>query len=132
MIALDTNILVRLFVHDDAAQSARAERMILRHCSKRDPGLVLLMNLCEAVWVLRDVYRYGKAEICGFLEVLLNMETLRVESGEAALAALEDYRQGTADYADYLMLHRSVELSAGKFHTFDRRLAQHPLAALVE
>lgn len=130
MIALDTNLLLRLLVQDDEEQCAKAENLLKERCTRHDPALVMLMNLCEAVWVLRDVYCYSKAEICGVLEVLLNMEKLVIEAGDVALRALEDYQRGQADFADYLVLRQSMALGADRFYTFDRKLAKHPLADL--
>ena len=43
MIGLDTNVLVRYLAQDDAAQSARASRLIERQLSEREPGFVGLV-----------------------------------------------------------------------------------------
>ena len=51
MVALDTNVVVRLLVRDDAAQTRKAEQTFLRHA--RGDGVFLpLVVLVETAWVL--------------------------------------------------------------------------------
>ena len=56
MIGLDTNVLVRYLVQDEANQSARATRLIERELSEREPGFIGLIVLVETCWVLKRLY----------------------------------------------------------------------------
>ena len=47
-----------------------------------------------------------------------------VDVGAAIQAALDDYKSGPADFADYLALHQARALGASKLLTFDRKLAK--------
>ena len=80
---VDTNILVRAVVLDDAKQGKAAAKLLT------DASLVAiaLPCLCELVWVLEDVYHYGKTQIAGTLEHLLRSRELRVQNSERAWAA---------------------------------------------
>ena len=63
MIALDTNVLVRLLVEDDAAQAARARRLVEACSEAGDVCLVSIPVLCELEWVLESVYRAPRADV---------------------------------------------------------------------
>lgn len=67
MIALDTNVLVRYVVEDDAAQTAAAVAMIERAVERDEPLFVPQIVLCELVWVLSHAYRFNREEVVGVL-----------------------------------------------------------------
>lgn len=72
MTAIDTNVLVRYLVRDDAEQ-AEAARALLEGLTQRHPGFVCREVAIEVVWVLERVYRFGRAEIADvLLELLAN------------------------------------------------------------
>ena len=71
MIGLDTNVLVRYIVQDDARQSRAAVRLIERNCTIESPGHVSLLVLIELVWVLGGAYMYQKAVIVSVVQQLL-------------------------------------------------------------
>jgi predicted nucleic-acid-binding protein len=53
--SIDTNVLVRLLVQDDAEQSARAVAL-LRKILSEDGVWISLIVIVETVWVLRSGY----------------------------------------------------------------------------
>ena len=57
MIGIDTNVIMRYIAQDDAAQSARATRLIEGECSPVAPGFVALVVLVETVWVRTDGFQ---------------------------------------------------------------------------
>jgi predicted nucleic-acid-binding protein len=116
-VALDTNVLVRYLVWDDAAQAARAAAVIEGAVEIYVPGIVL----CETVWVLRRAYRLTESDILRALRVFMaagNVVLDRV-AAEAGLRMLE--RAG--DYADGVALHDARRAGAEEMVTFDRRFA---------
>ena len=56
-VAVDTNVLVRAVVRDDAKQAKLAAKLLLN----ADLIAVALPCLCEFVWVLRRVYGFTPA-----------------------------------------------------------------------
>ena len=64
MAAVDTNVLVRLLVADDPAQTRRA----LAYLEARRPLWISAVVLVETVWVLTAVYGWSKAQILAMLE----------------------------------------------------------------
>ncbi len=59
--------------------------------------------LCELVWVLRGAYGYEKEEIVAVLEKMFSTVEFSIEDKDIAYGALEDYRCGPGDFADYLI-----------------------------
>jgi predicted nucleic-acid-binding protein len=123
MVGLDTNILVRYFARDDAAQ-LRKVRALMQRLSPENPGYISHITLVELIWVMRTVYGATRARIANVVESLLNATDLRFENETLVTLAWNAYCAGKADFADYLMelSHRA----AGCTHTvtFDRLAAQ--------
>ena len=88
MIGLDTNVLLRYIVRDDAAQAKAAGRLIEARCSKDAPGHVSHVVLAELAWVLGRGYGYAKAEVVKVMEAILSSAELKVQESALAWAAL--------------------------------------------
>lgn len=127
MIGLDTNVLVRYLTQDHEEQAARASQLIESRCTRQNPGWIALVVLCELVWVLRGAYRYEKQLVVEVLDQLLQTSELQVENHDLAQQALEAWRQGAADLADYVILYGNAERGCDATWSFDRKLAGHPL-----
>ena len=100
MAAVDTNVLVRLLVADDAAQTRRA----LAHLEAHRPLWVSTVVLVETVWVLTAVYGWSKAQILAMLETASNSRDFAFQSVETVRAAIAVYTSGKADFSDCLAL----------------------------
>lgn len=131
MIGLDTNVLVRYVVRDDAGQAAAATRLIESECTADEPGVVTLVVLCELVWVLERGYRYSRAEIAGVLRGLLGAQEVRVERADLAWQALNGYADGSAGFADFVIGLCAREEGAETTWTFDRSAAGTGLFRLI-
>lgn len=130
MIGLDTNVLVRYIVRDDAAQSALADDCIEHRCSREQPGYVSHLVLAELVWVLERGYGYPRQMLGEVIGTLLTSEELRIEDAPRVRLALSAFATGTAGFADCLIgiLHQQAECETTL--TFDKkaaRLATHRL-----
>ena len=62
MVAVDTNVLVRLLTGDEPAQTARARAIF-----ERETVLLAKTVILESEWVLRRRYRFGSARIADAL-----------------------------------------------------------------
>jgi len=116
MIAVDTNVVIRLLVHDDEQQGAQARSLF-----DSDDVWIGSTVLLEAAWVLESVYGLPGAEIAESLSRLLGLPNVRVENPGAVASALAAARQGI-ELADALHLCRAPE--DVEFATFDRALAK--------
>ena len=122
MIALDTNVLVRLVLHDDEAQARAAERLFIRARRNQTPLFVADVVLCELVWVLKRRAGVSRADIVDTLDRLLRTELIVVSDAAIAENALAAYRAGKGDFADYLIREQSRAMRATEVVTFDRAL----------
>ena len=98
MIALDTNVVVRLLTNDDPAQVARARSLL-----ERETVWVGLAVLMECEWVLRAVYRLGRPAIHRALLRFTRLPQVIVEDDSACSLILDLYGAGF-DFADALHL----------------------------
>ncbi len=124
MPALDTNVLVRYVVEDDAKQLAAARRL-LRRCINEGRALFVPVTVTlELEWVLRASFEYTKDEVMEVLSSLFSAAELTFESERGLEVALQLYREGSADFAD--CLHVALAAQAGELPlwTFDRRAAK--------
>lgn len=121
MIAVDTNVLVRLLIDDPESQSqVVAAKTLLR---ERGPVFVSQIVQVEAVWVLESGYQFDKQAI---LAVLDHMEKcpLYVLQHEAQFRdAATKFAGNSADFSDCLILEEAVTLDCDLF-TFDRKLSR--------
>jgi len=131
MIGLDTNVLVRYIVQDEAAQARAASRLIETRCTTEDPGFVSLLVLAELVWVLERAYGYARNQVAEVLNSILTSAELKAEQPDLARRALLGYDSGPADFADYLIGHVNAENGCSSTATFDRRATKSGLQCLV-
>jgi len=116
VIAVDTNVLVRLVVGDDPAQARRARRVF-----ERVEVLVTATVLLESAWVLASAYRLEPRRISAALRGVLGLEGVVTDSPAAIAKALDWYDAGL-EFADALHLAGASRSQA--FVTFDERLVR--------
>lgn len=126
MTALDTNVLVRFLVEDDAKQSARAAALVKRAVRDEEPLFLAQIVVCETVWVLETAYDFARDRIAQVLGELLRARHLAVEEAEQVRRALDRYGEGRGDVADYLIAERAGAAGFDKVATFDRDLLGEP------
>ena len=112
MIAVDTNLLVRLLTNDDPSEAKRALRVM-----ESDDILIPKAVLLETEWVLRHGYMIAREVIAQALQNLLGLPNLEAEDPQAVTQALGWYEEGL-DFAD--ALHLASSTKADRFATFDR------------
>lgn len=122
MKGLDTNVLVRFLVADDAEQGARATELLTEAAHAGETVFVAGIVLCEMVWVLDRGYGYAKNVIVDVLERILLTRHFEVEGRDGVWRALEAFRGGDADFADYLIGERNRASGCESTVTFDRAL----------
>lgn len=126
MIALDTNVLVRLVLHDDEAQARAAERLVIRARRERTEIFVADAVLCELVWVLTRRLKLARDEIAEVLNRVLRTELMVVSDATAVEQALAAWGSGPGDFADYLIREQARAAGAAEVVTFDRALRGQP------
>ncbi len=116
MIAVDTNVLVRVLTNDDPDQARRAVARL-----RADTAWISKTVLLETEWVPRHAYGLDAAAVGKAFDLLLGLESVEVEDRDAVLAAIRWHSSGL-DFADALHLAACPTVSA--FVSFDRDLAK--------
>jgi predicted nucleic-acid-binding protein len=116
MLAIDTNVIVRLLTSDDAVQSAKARSLI-----EGNDVFVCKTVLLETEWVLRSVYGFDADQVGKALRGFAGLAQVTIEEEALAAQAL-DWMGAGIDFADALHLAKAAGCDA--FATFDRRLAR--------
>lgn len=117
-LTADTNVLLRAFVEDDAAQSPIAQAEL----AAADLVVIPIPVLCEFVWVLTQSYGIPPATIAVKLRAMLARASVLVDlpAAEAGLAMLD----AGGDFADGVIAVQGRWLGADAFLTFDRKAAR--------
>jgi len=116
VIALDTNVIVRLVVADDPEQLTIARRVF-----QSDDLWIAKTVLLETEWVLRYTYKLKRGAIRETLLGILGYRRAQVEDRSAVLRALDLYEKDF-DFADAVHLSSSGE--SDRFVTFDKNFAE--------
>jgi len=133
VIAIDTNVLLRYLLADDATQHRKAKAVI----EAQRPVLITDVVLVESVWTLSGK-RYGldKAAIIEVVRGLIGDGAFRFESFQVVWSALVDYQESklvrgkSLEFADALIAHKAqyVAEEAGQalkaFYSFDKAVEQ--------
>jgi predicted nucleic-acid-binding protein len=119
MIGLDTNVLVRYIMQDDAKQSLLATRLV-ESLSAEAPGFVPLVSLVELAWVLPSAYELNRAQLVEAFEGLLRTKEIVVDRAETVWKALRVFQSGNADFADCLIERTAASAGCDRTMTFDR------------
>lgn len=122
MTALDTNVLVRFLVEDDAAQSARAAALIDEAVAADERLYVSDVVLCELVWVLSGAYGFRRPQISSVLSELARARHLEFDSSDRIVRCVRAFEAGRGDFADYLISEHARDAGYDRVATFDRAL----------
>jgi predicted nucleic-acid-binding protein len=119
MRAVDTNVVVRLVVRDEATQVLAAEEFIAKG------AWVSHLVLAETVWVLDAVYDLSAGQIALAVDMLLNHRELAVQDPDVVTSALERFRKHPAlGFSDCLIVEIARKSGHVPLGTFDRELAK--------
>ena len=119
MLAVDTNVLVRLLARDDARQAKAADQFIAKG------AWVSHLVLAETLWVLESVYDRTATQIIEALKLLMAHESLVLQDAETVGLALAHFQLKPAlGFSDYLVLEIARKAGHMPLGTFDRALAR--------
>lgn len=116
MIAVDTNVIVRLLTRDHEAQFKKAYAVFKKY-DVFIPDTVFL----ETEWVLRYAYKFTPAEISAAVSKLCGLENVRLSNPNMIARVIEWYQQGI-HFAD--AFHLAGSQSCQQLLTFDTRFVK--------
>jgi predicted nucleic-acid-binding protein len=121
-LGIDTNVLLRIAVPDDAGQIDAVNGLLKR----LDADEVLFVNvsvILEAYWVLSRKYRYPRDRILDFIQAILERREFEVTDYEAVGNAVYLCRMANVDFADALLSEMNRLDDCTKTLTFDKKAA---------
>ena len=119
MLAIDTNLLVRLLARDDAKQALAADQAIAKG------AWISHLVLAEAIRVLDAVYTRSPKQLIAALDLLLIHESLVLQDADVVSAALTQFRAKPAlGFSDCLVLEIARKAGHMPLATFDKALAK--------
>jgi predicted nucleic-acid-binding protein len=126
MIGLDTNVLLRLLLDDDPAQSAQARALVAEHGGV--PGGLRLCDtvLLETLWTLTRGYRFGRQALAQMFEKLLAEPAFAVSDRQRLAEVLRRYATSKADIGDAFIAVDNERAGCAWTATFDRDAAGVP------
>ena len=131
MIAVDSNVLLRYLLRDDATQAQEARQLF----ESGERVLITDVVLAETVWTLLGRrYRAARTDVIAFVGGLLQEPNVRFENDEVIFSALQAYRETEADFADALIVHKALKMAPvddglHTVYTFDANALQLPHTA---
>jgi predicted nucleic-acid-binding protein len=123
MIAVDTNVLVRLLTGDEPKQAAAARSLFAS-----ESIWIAKTVLLETSWVLRSLYGFEESAIHDALTKLLGLKNVHAEDESSVAAALALTKHGI-ELAD--ALHVSSRPPEARFVSFDKSFVQRARRARV-
>jgi predicted nucleic-acid-binding protein len=119
MIGLDSNVLARYYIDDEADSEAQRQRLAARRLIESgQPLMVSKSVVLELEWVMRGYYNFDPTEVASVLRHLLEQAHITVEDRDAIEQALSNGESGI-DFAD--ALHHASYKSCDSVATFDDR-----------
>jgi predicted nucleic-acid-binding protein len=130
MIGLDTNVVVRYLMQDDALQSPKANALV-ESLTAENPGFVTLVSVVEIGWVLSSCFNLSRAQTAQALDAMLRTRQLRVEQSDLVRQALRIFGKDKADLADCLIACSATQAGCHKTMTFDVAASKHAGMTLI-
>lgn len=131
MIGLDTNVLFRFALADDARQSPAATAALTGDERLDDATVICPVALVEFVWTLTRQHRLSKPRVLEVLDAFAQPPRIAFTNEALVAACIDQWRGGAADLADYLIAALNLQAGATTTLTFDRTAAREPGFSLL-
>lgn len=122
MIALDTNVLIRLLIEDDPKQTLVARELLEGKIANGETCFVSDPVLCEIEWVLVSCYGVPRERLLAIVQEFASNSHFVFEDRTVLRGALDAYTHGKGDLSDYLIHGKAMAREARATYTFDRGL----------
>ena len=131
MIALDTNVLVRLLADDDPRQCARARAAVATAEANGEAVHVNDVVLAETMWAMATRYKTPKSKLVEIIRGLLDSGTFEFESRACFEETLRLFERSSADFSDCLIVAKNAAAGCRSTLTFDAECITLPTALAV-
>ncbi len=117
MTGLDTNILARYYIQDEADKEAKKQHQLARTLIESGQALMVCKTvMLEFEWVMRGYYHFSASEIVAVFKHLLSLETVSLEDRASIKQAVANFEAGF-DFAD--ALHHASYINCDNVASFD-------------
>lgn len=121
MIAIDTNVLVRILINDpDAPDQNHLARTLAKNAGQLFISQIVQI---ETVWILQSAYEFEKNQVITVLKAMLTTQAMVLQRAERFALALDQFANSNAGFADCLILTESQQEQL-LLWTFDRKLGK--------
>ncbi len=129
MIAVDTNVLVRMLINDPDAQFqvSLAKALLKQAKQVYVPKIVQI----EIVWVMETAYGFNKLSVITLLKHLQQSPLFALQDENQFNVALVTFENHPADFSDYLILSGCLEENH-EIYTFDKKFARLESVKLLD
>jgi len=121
MITVDTNILARAFLNDEPKQSGLARRFLEKAAQNGQRIFIPQMVVMEFIWLLKT-RKWERASVATTLDHLLHNHDYQVGNNGVLERALQLYKKGKAEFADYVIYAESLAKPSATLISFDTQL----------
>lgn len=128
MIGVDTNVLVRWLVSDQAHEH---QSLAAKDALRDQTIFVSIITLVETVWLLRGAYKRASTEVQAVVANMIASPRFKLESDTIVEAALHDTTSLGGDLADHLIARTGAASGCKTTLTFDRKAARSPHFTLL-
>lgn len=128
MIGLDTNVLVRIVLEDDAQQAKQALELLQACHEAGEAVAVSLSVILELEWVMRSVAKLEKSKVIATFKTLLETAPLRIDNEAVLEHALYLYggESAKADFPDCLFSAQYQRMGCRNMASFDAQALRLP------
>ena len=117
MIGLDTNILARYYIEDEADKEAQKQQLVAKELIESGKKLMVCKTvLLEFEWVMRGFYQFTPMDIQPVFQHLLSLPNVEIEDKNLVERAVLSLTEGL-DFAD--ALHHASYHQCDSMTTFD-------------
>ncbi|MSP28159.1 MAG: type II toxin-antitoxin system VapC family toxin [Methylococcales bacterium] len=117
MIGLDTNILARYYIQDEADKEAEKQHQLARTLIESGQALMVCKTvMLEFEWMMRGYYHFSVPEIVAVFKHLLSLESVSLEDRASIQQAVANFESGF-DFAD--ALHHASYIKCDTVASFD-------------
>ncbi len=117
MIGLDTNILARYYIQDEADTEAEKQHKLARKLIESGDTLMVCKTvILEFEWVMRGYYQFTASDIGAVFQHLLSLEHITIEDRLSVQQAIANFEAGF-DFAD--ALHHTSYKDCTSIASFD-------------
>lgn len=121
MLAVDTNVLIRVLVDDPSA----TEQCRIARQAVSDAGKIFICQIVqtEAVWALSRAYGLSKKRLRDTLGAIANHPAFLLQRREIFVSALDTFLATSADFPDCMIQAESAN-AGHELASFDRKLGK--------